>query len=200
MSASSEFEYLPRIPATEESAQALQALTLQDVLAGGFENPTALADPDDPRKVATQLERLEQFPERYSGYRQENGLIVAYMKAAEWLVGDEVPFVDNTFAREAFKLSSRLRGGSLRPKAYGVFGLVSDEALSDEIRRDMHAELLTQSIGRATVESARVVNIVLHDADPVRPVADELGFEPVGPRREAAGAPGLEQQRFQRQL
>lgn len=200
MSNSQSFEFLPQIPATEQNAIAIQALTLQDVIAGGFTNPEGLANPNDPEKVDIQLGKLTDFPERYSGYQQENGLIVAYLKTNEWLVGDEAPFIENAFARRTLQLAGKLRGGSLQPKAYGVFGLVADETLATDDRADLLHGLLNTSVTRGLAHSASVLNIVLHDSDPALPIAHDFGFEPVGPRGEAAGAPGLIQQRYQRSL
>lgn len=200
MSNAQTFEFLPQIPATEQNAIAIQALTLQDVIAGGFTNPESLANPEDPEKVDIQLGKLTNFPERYSGYRRENGLIVAYLKANEWLAGDEVPFIENAFARRALQLSAKLRGGSLSPKAFGVFGLVADESLSEDQRSGLLGGLLDHSITEGLANAASVLNIVIHDNDPVLPIARDLGFEPVGPRGEATGAPGLKQQRYQRPL
>jgi len=191
---------MPRIPATEANARSLQALTLQDVAFAGFQDPTSLADPNHPSKVAVQLEKLTQFPDRYSGYQQENGIIVAYMKSNEWFAGDEAPFVEDTIARQAMKLASRLRGGSLKPRAYGVFGLVADVSLDPLDRDEMLRDLLDESVLRGLANAAGVVNVVVHDQDPLLPIAKEMDFEPVGPKAYAAGAPGVLQQRYQRDI
>jgi len=194
------FDYVPRIDATEANAIALQFLTLQDVQAGGFINPTEIADPENPDKVQTQLDKLTDFPEHYSGYQQENGLVVAYMKSKEWLVGDELPFIENAFARRALQVVGHMRSGSMYPKAYGVFGLVADDSLKESDQEDMLYSLLKGSVNQGLAAHARNINIVLHDNDPVLPIADDLGFKPIGERGEAAGAPGLKQQRYQREL
>ena len=195
-----QFEFLPQIPATEQNAIDIQALTLQDVIAGGFTNPEGLANPNDPEKVDIQLGKLTDFPERYSGYRQENGLIVAYKKANEWMVSDEAPFIENAFARRTLQLAGKLRGGSMQPRADGVFGLVVGRQLDGEDQAELLHDLLNRSVTEGLAHAASVLNIVLHDNDPVLPIARDLGFEPVGPRGEAAGAPGLIQQRYQRSL
>lgn len=128
------FEYLQSIPATPENATNIQDLALQDFVAGNFYKPTSLADPEDPDKVAAQLEELSQNPERYSGYRHESGLLVAYMKSGEWRIDDELPFVKNTSATRVLRVASMTRRGSLSPKAHGVFSLVANESLIDQDR------------------------------------------------------------------
>ena len=195
-----DFEYTPQIEATEANARAIQALTLQDLRAGGFKNPTNLADPDDPDLVWEQRVKLRRFPERYSGYRMnETGFYVACDKTNEWFSDDEEPFADeNIFAQMSLLRARMFRGGSLKPKAYGVFSLVASDKLPSEEKYKILTDLLVRSIGRAAAESASVVNIVLHNNDPVTSVATDLGFIPVGRRGEAAGAPGLIQQRYQR--
>ncbi len=197
MSNAQTFEFLPQIPATEQNAIAIQALTLQDVIAGGFTNPESLANPDDPEKVDIQLGKLTDFPERYSGYQQENGLIVAYLKSNEWFASDEAPFVENVFARASLQIGAKLRGGSLEPKAFGIFGLVANETLPTDDQDELLYALLQSSVEKGLAHSAKVLNVVLHDHDPALPIARDLGFEPVGSRGEATGAPGLIQQRYQ---
>ena len=175
-------------------------MTLQDLTLAGLKKPTDLANPEDPAMVDLQRERLEQFPDRYAGYQQENGLIVAYIKTNEWLYGDEAPFIENAFSRQALRVASKLRGGSLNPKAYGVFGLVADESLERKAQNEIRGELLQYSIQQALAHSAMTLNIVIHGKDPLLTNARDLAFEPVGIRSEAAGAPGLIQQRYQRAL
>ncbi|HEY8886672.1 MAG TPA: hypothetical protein VIM31_04215 [Candidatus Microsaccharimonas sp.] len=187
------FEYLSQIPVTEDDARTIQALTLQDVTLGGFENPSALANPDNAVKVETQLNKLREHPENYSGYRQENGLIVAYMKTNEWFRGDEAPFAESAFARA----SLRLKNGSMKPKALGVFGLVVDQSLEKVDQLELLHDLLYRSIGQAATHAAEVINIVIHEHDPVLEMAERLEFRPVGPKGQAVGAPGLLQQRYQ---
>ncbi len=196
------YEYLPRLPVMKETAHAIQQLTLQDVVNGGFENPRELADPDSREKVDEQLHKILNFPENYSGFRQENGLIVAYMKSKEWTFDDEDPFAvySSELSRKGLKLMSKLRGGSIKPKAYGIFGLVVNDELEDGDRNEIVENLLHGAIYRAVGHSALRVNIVLHDNDPVLPIAEEFHFRPVGEKAEASGAPGLLQQRYQLDL
>lgn len=200
------YKYLEEVPASTENAERIQALTLQDLLAGGFENPTEQANPENPQKVDKQQARLENNPDRYSAIANESDIIEAYLAEGEWHVGDEAPFVENFFARMALKAASRIRLlrkfkiGQLKQKAHGAFGLVTSDDLEAETRQEMNRELLSRSIGKAATRSAAVINIVLHDNDPAKSVAEELGFRPVGRRASAAGAKGLKQRRYQRAI
>jgi hypothetical protein len=144
-------------------------------------------------KVETQLNRLHQNPENYSGYQQNDGQVIAYMKTNEWFRGDEAPFAETALARVAF----RLRNGPMEPKAYGIFGLVVDQSLETMDQEELLHDLLYRSIGLATLRSSEIINIVIHDNDLALPVARSLNFLPVGPKGEAVGAPGLLQQRYQ---
>ena len=200
MTQSQNFEFTPTIQPTEENAKAIQALTLQDVIAGGFENPTSLANPDDPAKVDTQIRRLTQYPERYSGYQDQNETIVAYIKQNEWLAHDESPFVTNSFARKALKARMLLKVHSLNPKAYGVFGLVASDELETSDQEKILEDLFVRSIGNAATQSYAVINIVLHAHDPATSIAQRLGFKSTDPEGEASGAPGLAQKRYQLSL
>ncbi|HSW92172.1 MAG TPA: hypothetical protein VLG09_06010 [Candidatus Saccharimonadales bacterium] len=200
MSKIDRYEFISPVAPTEENAISVQRLTLQDVLEGGFNNPTDLADPNNPDKVSEQRERLSQQPDQYNGYLDENGLLVAYAKSGEWRVGDELPFVEGALARSALKVAGKLRGNSLNPRAHGVFGLVVGESLPTRDREVIIHDLLSRAIGQAAVVSAATVNIVLREGDIVAPIAQELDFVPQGPFAEAAGAPGLMQRRYQRHL
>lgn len=193
------YHFTSRIPATEENAFSMQLLTLHDAQAAGFEDPSAIANPGDSEAIRRQLERLEAHPEQYAGYIGEDGVLVGYAKTAEWLTGDEAPFVEGLVARQALRARGRLHGGSLDPQAHGIFGLVVDAHLGEEAKRDMTHELLLNSVDRARARGAAVVNIVLSRNDTLLvPMARGIGFNPRGRANEAAGAPGLRQRRYQR--
>jgi hypothetical protein len=200
MSKIDRYTFISPVAPTEENAASIQRLTLQDVLEGGFNNPTDLANPNSRDKVSEQIERLSQQPDQYNGYLDEDGSLVAYAKSGEWCVGDELPFVEGAFARRALQVASRLRRNSLNPKAHGVFGLVADESLHSRDCEAMIHNLLFHAMGQAAVASAGVINIVLREGDSVTPIAQELGFVPRGPLAEAAGAPGLMQRRYTQYL
>jgi hypothetical protein len=183
-------EFHQTIEATERNAVAIQRLTLQDVIAGGFEEPNKLADPSNPKMVETQLQKLRAHPERYSGY-SIHGELVAYLKHGEWRVQDELPFV-------TVPMSVAYQAGWQFKNQWGVFGLVVSDGLADAQRDVVLSSLLQLAIDSSVNAGARMVNIVIHDHDPVLTLAVRNGFMPVGKPAEAEGAPGLLQRRYQR--
>lgn len=188
-------EFIGTIEPTRENAQAIQRLTLQDLKVGGFEKPLDLADPSNEYRVAAQQQKLRDYPERYSGYARR-GKLVAYIKQNDWLVGDELPFATGVRAatlkvRRAFHMNP-LTG------QWGVFGLVASDNLGFAEHRGVLDHLLQRSFVDPVSGKDRTVNVVIHDHDPLLEVALYHGFVPVGKRAEAAGAPGLKQQRYQR--
>jgi len=190
------FEFLESIPPTRENATAIQQLTLQDLRKGGFPEPEALADPTNERMVEQQLAKLVRHPERYCGYA-DNRMLRAYMKHGDWRVGDELPFA----SQERASALKRLRMFKLNPSTqqWGVFGLVVTDQLDERVRLSVLEDLLRYPITDPRDGTPRTVNVVIHDHDPLKKVAEWLNFVPVGERAEAAGAPGLMQQRYQRQ-
>lgn len=172
--------FVSTIPPTLRNVVAMQRLTLQDVRKGGFPHPRSLANPWSPWLLYRQFKKLKAHPQRYCGFT-EAGRLVAYLKCGPWTEADERPFVDD-----------ELSGGFSEQR--GVFGLV----VSDELFYSTQAKILDQLLQYAVRQSTHPVNIVIHEHDPVLPVARRLGFEPHGPVGEAAGAPGLKQQRYTR--
>lgn len=191
--------FLSSIEPTRANAVAIQRLTLQDVTVGGFKNPKSIADPDDEAFLSSQLDKLEQHPERYSGFTLDHEL-VAYMKIGEWTIVDEAPFA--TGLRAAWlRIKRWLR---LNPKTgqLGIFGLVVSDELNDATRRLALVGLLSEACRthRDVAPGMKFVNIVLHDNDPLQEIARAQSFVPRGKRGEAVGAPGKLQQRFIRRL
>lgn len=192
------FKYLDEIPTEYPRAIQMQELTLRDLQIAGFIDPTTIANPEDPALIRAQMEKLIKHPERYSGFEKTtSGLLVAYMKQAEWLSDSEEPFRDtNERLHRVRKLGEFIRAGSLRPRAHGIFGLVVEESLEQDTQKSMAETLIRSAIDRAKIY-AEVINIVLADGDPTLPVVRDLNFKPKGPLAEALGAPGLEQMRYQ---
>jgi hypothetical protein len=188
-------EFIEVIEPTYENAKAIQELTLQDVKAGGFPNPRELADPSSSDKVAAQQQKLRDHPERYSGYAR-NGQLVAYIKHGEWLAGDELPFASGLRVA-LLKARSALH---LNPSTgqWGVFGLVTSDDLTDDEREVALVKLLQRSFRDSQSGKFRTVNVVIHENDPLLEIAALYRFVPVGKPAEAAGAPGLMQQRYRR--
>lgn len=187
------------IEATRENAVAIQRLTLQDVTAGGFKNPKSLADPDNEALVDTQLKNLKNHPKRYSGFMLD-GKLVAYMKLAEWKIGDEWPFATGVPAITV-RLKRLLR---LSPSTgqLGIFGLVASSELTIANQRLALAGLLAEACKTHNdiAPGVKFVNIIMPDNDPLMDIARSQGFVASGKRGEAAGAPGKMQRRYVKRL
>lgn len=196
LSPSHDLRFIETIPPTRENAKAVQKLTLQDVLAGRFEEPRSLADPLNERMVTAQQKKLQDHPDRYSGYVQD-GQLVAYIKQNNWLVGDELPFASGLRAT-ALKALRALHPTSATGQ-WGIFGLVASDDLEVVEYTSALAGLLQRSFVDPRNGKPRTVNIVVHEHDPLLEIVELNGFVPLGELGEAAGAPGLKQQRYQRQ-
>ena len=188
------FEFVETIESWFGYAAAVQQMTLQDAETGGFKKPLRLADPDSITKVIDQQQRLRDHPERYCGYTRD-GELVAYMKQNDWLVGDELPFAP--WPRAIVLRAGRALGRSNSTGQWGVLGLVASNHLSRDKRESVLTDLLQRSF-RDSRGRPRTVNIVIHAHDPLLYIAPRYGFVPVGRPGQAAGAPGLKQQRYQR--
>lgn len=190
------FEFIERIEPTRELAKAMQRLTLDDLRDGTFDSPTQLADPKSPSKIGAQMRKLRTYPEQYCGVVHDGGL-VAFMKTADWLIQDEIPFVASG---QAFRLKTQrvLRRSYLPDRPFGVFALVVANNLSEVAEMSIFASLLGYSLDQAR---GRVVNIVVPRAHKRMGLAEALdyhGFCQVGRQGEAVGAPGVKQVRYQR--
>jgi hypothetical protein len=195
MTFSQGLEFIETIEPTFENAIAVQVLTLQDIKHGGFQKPLELADPSNSDMVATQQQKLHDHPERYSGYTRD-GQLVAYIKQNDWFAGDELPFA--TGARAVELKASRALHLDPSTGQWGVFGLVASDNLDKDDRESVLLDLLQRSFADPRSGESRTVNIVIHEHDPLLEIAVHYGFVPVGKLGEAAGAPGLMQQRYQR--
>lgn len=187
------------IEPTRENAVAIQRLTLQDVIAGGFENPRLLADPDNEVLLDIQQHKLEQHPKRYSGFTLD-GQLVAYMKIGQWTIFDEQPFAIGF--RAMWLRIKRLLHLNPMTGQLGIFGLVVSDKLNDATRRLALTGMLSEACRthHDVAPSMKFVNIVLHENDPLMEIARSQGFTPYGKRGEAAGAPGKLQRRFVKRL
>lgn len=189
------FTFKPIIPATRENARRIQKLTLQDSRRAGFTNPREIANPDDPELVANQHIRLADHPERYYGYFQGDTL-VGFAKRADWLVGDELPFLEG-FRWWTFRARQKLRMS--RTGQVGVFGLVVSEDVESAIQRWLLTNLLTHSLTGPRGEEP-TVNIVIYERDPLRDIAERLGFRRFGKPGEVPSAQGLLQWCYRRSV
>lgn len=193
----SDIEFTPIEP-TIRTARAVQRLTLQDVRAGEFPHPEQLANPDNPRMVARQLQKLRAHPERYDG-AFDGGVLQGYMKTAEWTLDDELPFANEVTRDRLHEL--RADGVHFDPaRTLGIFGLVVSNRLERAAREETIHSFLDIAADKARALSLLSVKIVLHDHDPVQAVAREQGYEFTGRAGEAAGAPGLTQRLYRKPL
>jgi hypothetical protein len=192
------FEFVKRIEPTTLNAIIIQELILQDLCANTlFEAPRALADPQNPDMVEAQRKRLLKNPERYCGVVTRNGLLIAFMKATDWLIDDESPFVSGP--RGFWLRTCRVfRRSHLLGRPRGVFGLVVSEGLGEEERDSVFAYLLERSFLDAHGRPRTVNIVVSHVYEwPLR-ILRTYGFKQVGKPGEAAGASGVRQWRYRR--
>lgn len=186
------YKPMAAIPPTYENAESIQRLVLQDLVSGNFAHPTDLANPEDPAKVEEQQRKLSQYPDRYSGYQDENEGLIGFMKSNEWYSGDETPFMDNVVAAQALRVFSKLRGGSLPLRAYAAIDIVADESLPLDTSDKMLGNFFEESIERAKKMSAVVINFATHEGDPALEIAREkLYFEPKGSLSKTADTPAI---------
>ena len=176
MSRSEGLVYVEAIKPRFKHATSIESLTLQDAVAGGFENPRLLGDPSSFRKIARVLLHLLRYPEQFSGYTL-NGELVAFMKQNYANAADHMPLSEDGSANE-----------------WAVFGLVASDQLADDQRQIALVGLLQRSLKDSHTGELRAVNIPIHQNDPLLKVAKQLQFVAVGTPVEVPGAPGLKQQ------
>jgi len=193
MSFPQDLVFAKRIDPTLDNAEEIRREVLQDVLAGGFEDPETIANPDDHKEVTDQQFRMYNHPDQFSGFLL-NGKLVAFTRSNYWYISDELPFASGM---DAFTLRAR-KALHLSPMTgeWGISALVASDSLDDAMRHDALVGLLQYGLQRGQDARATAVNIVIHDHDPLLAIAPSLGFVPVGKKGEAAGAPGLLQQRY----
>ena len=73
---------------------------------------------------------------------------------------------------------------------------------ADDLGRELQRGVLAYLLGRSVLDAAsgkkrRLVNVVMHENDPLLQVAMDRGFVALERRGEAVGAPGLKQRRYQ---
>jgi hypothetical protein len=172
-------KYVRWILPTLRKARDVKILTLQDVEAGKFRNPRAIADPSNPEEVRDQRLKMLRHPWRYSGYVYD-GRVVAYLVENWWIDSDKE-------SRETGEL-----GG-----LWGITGLVASDRLRNDVRERILTDLLRRAVLRARKINARTVVVFIHDYDPLLNIARNYGFVAVGEKAEVSGAPGLKQQRYE---
>lgn len=189
------FEFEKTIDATDQNAEVMQALILQDLKSAGIDQPWELANPGDSYKVEAQLRKLRAHPERYCGVTR-NGRLVAFSKQNNWFVGDELPFATG-FRAIWLKVRRALRLNRMAGQ-WGVFGLVVLDGLSGDDQDAIFTCLLESSFKDAQGRP-RTVNIIDVGAYGRLPrTLRDHGFTQVGRPGEAAGVPGTKQWRYRR--
>ena len=200
MPSSPNLQFVETFDSTWDVAVDFQELTLQDLKAGGFPNPQEDADPANAGLVDVQQRKLRANPEYYSGFML-NGKVVACLKQNEWRIRDELPFA--RFFRRLVLLVKYLLTKNPSTGQWGILGLVASDQLSPAEREKVLVELLERALLDPKTGEPRIVNIVVHDHDPLLGIIPRYGFVQVGKRGYAAGTKGLKQlkqPRFQRRV
>jgi hypothetical protein len=195
MTLSEGLEFVETIEATMENAKSIVSLVRQDAKAGNMEVLYESANPDDHSAVSVQHYKLYTHPERYSGYTKD-GQLVAFIKQHRWTTDNELPFAKGG-RKIALTIKKMLRLYSETDQWF-VSGLVVSDRLEPYERNPLLKELLRKSFMDSDNGKGMVVNIILHDSDPLLDIAPKLGFVQIGKRGVAPGAPGVKQRLFQR--
>jgi hypothetical protein len=195
MTLSEGLEFVETIEATMENAKAIVVLVRQDAKAGNMKELYESADLDNPSVVSVQHYKLHSHPERYSGYTKD-GQLVAFIKQHRWTTDDELPFA--TGSRKIALIIRKMLRLYSETDQWFVSGLVVSDKLEPYERNPLLKELLRKSFVDSDNGKNMDVNIILHDSDPLLDIAPKLGFEEIGKRAEAAGAPGVKQRLFRR--
>lgn len=180
------FEFKP-IPHTD--ARLVQKYTLQDVELGGFPDPKGIANPRNPILLLKQMRKLKNHPENYLG-AYYNDTLKGYMKIADWRVRDEKKFATEAELEEIELLES-LATDLTPQRKLGIFGLVVSNKVEPSTQTEIAKTFLDVATHRGEQVGAVAVNIIFHEHDPVREVAEEKGYVFTGRTGEADGAPGL---------
>jgi len=180
MSRSEGLIYLERITPTLKNAIAIQRLTLEDAILGGFEKPRRLANPASISKLFRQWQRLLRDPENYSGYELD-GQLVGFIKQNYANAADRVPSHKDEPDNE-----------------WAIFGLVASHVLFEDDQETVLVGLLVRTFEDRSTGEPQAVNVAIHERDPLLHIALDYGFVPVGELAEVPGAPGLEQQYYRR--
>ncbi|HWT39934.1 MAG TPA: hypothetical protein VN081_01500 [Dongiaceae bacterium] len=183
-----------------KNAKAVQRLTLQDVVLGGFPNPDALANPHNPQLVSRQYKKLRHAPDNYFGVYAKDGL-VGYLKTAEWTIADELPFAKEQEREWLTEMQEATGATTIDPNyELGIFGLVVSDRLAAGTQKDIAERFLDVAVDRGIHLGMTAVNAVFHDNDPVWLLAREHGWQFTGRTGEASGAPGITQRLYKKYL
>jgi hypothetical protein len=186
-------EFFETIEPTTENAKAIVSLVRQDAKAGHMTELYEYANSENPDRIDEQLGKMIKDPKSYSGYIKD-GQLVAFMKQTELLTGNVLPYAVGGHWI-VMMIKKRLRR-SPRTGQLFITGLVVSEELEPEERVHALKQLLQKSFtgGRKN----KVVNIVLHDSDPLLDIAPKLGFKQFGKKGDDPAVPGVKQRLFRR--
>jgi hypothetical protein len=186
-------EFVETIEPTTENAKAIVSLVRQDAKAGHMTELCEYANPEDPDIIEEQLSKMIKDPKSYCGYTKD-GQLVAFIRQLELLNGSVLPYaVGGDWIVLMVKKLLRL---SPRTGQLFISGLVASEELEPEERVHALRQLLQKSF--TGERKNKVVNIVLHDSDPLLDIAPKLGFDQFGKRGEDPAIPGVKQRMFRR--
>jgi len=180
MSRSEGLVYVEKIKPTFKNVVAIQRLTLEDAILGGFEKPRRIGNPSSITKLFCQWVRLLRHPENYSGYT---------------LDGQLMGFIKQNYANAADRVPSH-KGEP--DNEWAIFGLVASHVLFEDDQETVLVGLLVRTFEERATGEPQAVNVAIHERDPLLPFALQYGFVPVGEPAEVEGAPGLAQQYYRR--
>jgi len=178
MSRSEGLVFVEKIRSRLKHVMAIEGLSLQDGIAGGFENPRLIGDPHNWRKVRRTWLRMLRRRENYSGFFAD-GTLVAFKKEGYANAADRVPSHDDEPAND-----------------WHIFALIASDKLEESKRNYVLFALLNRSLNDPRSGKPRTVRIPIYDNDPLLQIALRLDFIAVGELEEVPGAPGLKQQYY----
>lgn len=191
------------IDANFRNAAVIRDLIYQDKMLAGYPKLATNLELINPRRYFQQWARLDRHADRYHGAfmgSSEYSPLVGFMKYNQWRVFDQLPYaVDEEEVETLNDLASK-NHHQLEPPTYGIFGLVALDSLPEALQEEVAYTFIHKALATAAFYNGddSMVNIVIHEHDPVLSVATEMGFQGTGRWGEPAGAPGLKQQLYQR--
>jgi hypothetical protein len=182
---------IARILPTRQNAEAMVAMTRQDLLSADVPPAVveSIADEDDPKHIIEQQTKLIRRPERYlgaiAGRQFPFGLgapLQGFAKFNEWNAADQAQYESGDVA-ERLRVQVERGEKALPGNPLGIFALlVASDVVRDGHRLQVADQLLDAVVARA---EGREIRTGLHESDPLLPVFEEHGFQPT----EAVGVP-----------
>jgi len=177
------------IEATSDNARTIQRFTLQDLRRMGipYRQATAHADSINPQLVEQQRSNLAEHPERYLGATAlSGGGLLGFVKLNTWSPFDEVS-ASSGLRKLEYGVRVRMMGNHMPEVTLGIFALIADYTLHQDLRRRILAKLVDGAVEQADATLTGVVDttgvamrISLTPDDPARDILESRGFEPTG--------------------